>query len=241
MNSPPLEAPDDYITTTLPYWQALLPADTDIGTPPYRYDYPARLPDGQVLKLPLRRSPSDPQRAVASFIANQAAFDVIDAVSSHMTPLVLAEQPEVIIGLPTLGMVFAPLVAQQAGFNNYIPFGYSRKYWYDERLAVPVRSITTPGAGKLLYLDPHLKPRLAGRRVVVIDDAISSGQTAAAAITLAGMVGAVVAAIVVAMVQGDHWRAHLAQAAPHWHGEVRGAFYAPRLVRAEGGWVEDEG
>lgn len=227
---------DDFIGPTTDFWQALLPAATPDAGPPYRYGYPARLPDGRVLMLPLRRSPASPDQAVASFIANHAAFEVVDALCEHMAALAREHQPEVIVGLPTLGLAFAPMVAQRLGFSNFVPLGYSRKYWYDEDLAVPVRSITTPGGGKLLYADPHVLPRLAGRRALVVDDAISSGQTTAAALTLARRVGAEVVAVVVAMLQGQRWRAHLAEAAPAWAGAVRGVFYSPRFRRVPGGW-----
>jgi adenine/guanine phosphoribosyltransferase-like PRPP-binding protein len=237
-----MEPLDGIITPTTAFWQELLPAgvaSAAIG-PPYRTSYPARLPDGRTLVLPLRRIASEPDRAVASFLANHAAFDVIDALGAQMAGLAQDLQPELIVGLPTLGLVFAPLVARHLGFSNYAPFGSSRKYWYTDALSVPLRSITTPGGGKSLYVDPHLVARLRGRRVVVVDDAISSGQTTAAALALAGIVGAEVLGVVVAMIQGDRWRAQLAAAATGWAGAVHGVFYAPRFVRVEGGW-EAEG
>ncbi len=204
--------PDDVITPTsrvLAGITARRRPPAAIG-PPYRTSYPARLPDGRTLDLPLRRIASEPDRAVASFIANHAAFTVIDALGAFMADMARDLQPELIVGLPTLGLVFAPLVARHLGFGNYIPFGTSRKYWYTDALSVPLRSITTPGGGKSLYVDPHMVERLRGRRVVVVDDAISSGQTTTAALALAGIVGAEVLGIVVAMIQGDRWRAQLA-------------------------------
>lgn len=232
---------DDFIIPTTSFWQALRPAGSEQPGPPYRYSYPARLPDGRILDLPLRRLGKDPDRAVASFIANHASFAVVDALAEQMAELARGFQPELIVGLPTLGLVFAPLVARHLGFEHYVPLGYSRKYWYDERLAVPVRSITTPGGAKWLYVDPNIVARLRGRRAVIIDDAISSGQTIAAALALTGMVGGETAAVVVAMVQGDHWRAHLAAAAPGWAGPVCGVFFSPRLRRTSEGWLAEAG
>jgi adenine/guanine phosphoribosyltransferase-like PRPP-binding protein len=237
-----MQPPDDFIMPTTTFWQTLRPAGTAAESPgpPYRYTYPARLPDGRVLELPLRRSASDPDSAVASFIANHASFAVVDTLGTLMADLARDLQPELIIGLPTLGLVFAPLVARHLGFDNYVPFGYSRKYWYDERLAVPVRSITTPGGAKSLYVDPHVVARLRGRRAVVVDDAISSGQTIAATLTLISLAGGAAAAVVVAMVQGDYWREHLATAAPGWAGEVCGVFYTPRFRYTADGWIPHE-
>jgi adenine/guanine phosphoribosyltransferase-like PRPP-binding protein len=237
-----MEASDEFIMPTTSFWQTLRPGGGpgDSQGPPYRYSFPARLPDGRILDLPLRRLTTDPGHAVASFIANHAAFAVVDVLAAQMAELAREFQPEVIVGLPTLGLVFAPLVARQLGFEHYVPFGYSRKYWYDDQLAVHVRSITSPGGAKWLYVDPNIVARLRGRRAVIVDDAISSGQTIASALALTERVGAVAAAVVVAMVQGDRWHAHLASAAPGWDGPVRGVFFSPRLRWAEGGWVPEE-
>ena len=226
---------DDYIAPTTGFWQAIRQPAED--APPFRYAYPARLPDGRVLELPLRRVPGTNDRAVASLIANQASFDVVRVLAAGMTDLARALDPEVVVGLPTLGLAFAPLVAEALGFSNYVPLGYSRKYWYDDALSVPVRSLTTPGPGKRLYVDPNLVPRVAGRRAVVVDDAVSSGTTAAASIDLLERVGARPAGIVVAMLQGNAWRERLAAIDPGWPARVRGVFVSPRLARVEGGWA----
>ena len=73
-------------TTT--YWQRLLDdwPDGIKPRPPYRFDYPVRLPDGRVLVLPLRELPEG-GRAVASLIANQASFGVVSALADHMADL----------------------------------------------------------------------------------------------------------------------------------------------------------
>jgi adenine/guanine phosphoribosyltransferase-like PRPP-binding protein len=238
--SPPADAGDGWIKPTTHFWQVLRSA-AEVGEPqpPFRYAYPARLPDGRYLDLPLRRIAGSADRAVASLIANQASFTVVAALAAHMTDLARPLAPQVIVGLPTLGLAFAPLVAQGLGMDNFVPLGYSRKFWYDEALSVPVRSLTTPGAGKTLYLDPNMLPRLAGRRVLVVDDAISSGQTIVSSLDLLARAGAEVAGIVVAMLQGDAWRAHLAAAGPDWPARVHGVFVSPRFVLAPGGWVPE--
>ena len=234
---------DEWIRPTTNSWQAIRPAADvpSVPQPPFRYAYPARLPDGSYLDLPLRRVAGAPGRAVASLIANQASFDVVETLAAFMADLARPLAPEVIIGLPTLGFAFAPLVAQRLGMSNFVPLGYSRKFWYEEALSVPVRSLTTPEAGKILYLDPNLLPRLQRMRAVVVDDAISSGQTTSAALDLLGKVagGVDIVGIVVAMVQGTAWRAHLAAMGSEWPQRVHGVFVSPRFVKEAGGWVPE--
>ncbi len=225
---------------TTDYWQEIVSADalTLPADPPYSRGYPARLPDGRYLVLPLRGVPGDPDRCVASLIANHASLEVVDALAGFMAERARVFEAEVVVGLPTLGLAFAPMVARGLGFTRYVPFGYSRKYWYDERLAVPVQSLTTPDAGKLLYVDPNLAGSLAGRRVLVVDDAVSTGQTLLSALELLARCGAEVAGIVVAMCQGERWRERLvdAQGAPI---SVACAFESPRMRRTAAGWVPE--
>lgn len=237
----PIPADAPAFDATTGYWQEIV----DAGAlsvpldPPYSRGYPARLPDGRYLVLPLRGVPGDAQRCVASLIANHAGLDVVDALARFMAQRARPFGAEMVVGLPTLGLAFAPMVARGLGFTRYVPFGYSRKYWYDEKLAVPVRSLTTPDAGKLLYVDPNLAGSLAGRRVLVVDDAVSTGQTMVSAQELLARCGAEVAGIVVAMCQGDRWRSRLVDA----QGEpipVACAFESPRMRRVPGGWAPEE-
>ncbi len=232
----PASAP--FVAPTTAFWQEILPADDPAGAaaPPFRYGYPARLPEGRILVLPLRALP-DGRRAVASLIANQASFAVNDALAAAMAAQARESGAEVVIGMPTLGLVFAPKVAKLLGHANYVPLGYSRKFWYRDELSEPVRSITTPGAGKSVYVDPNLLPRLAGRRAVLIDDAVSSGTTLLSALRLIARLDCALAGIVVAMRQGVAWRERLAERDPRLPNLVRGVFAGPLFERVAEGWM----
>ncbi len=220
---------------TTGYWQELT-ADIPLrfsATAPYRFGYPVRLPSGLVIVLPLRQLASD-DMAVASLIANQASHSVVAALADHMVDLTRSFNAEIIVGLPTLGLAFAPLVAMRLGYPRYIPLGYSRKYWYDDALSEPVRSITSPEAGKLLRLDPNLLPLIQGRRVALVDDAISTGGTAIAAVKLLQRVGADIVGLVVAMKQTNRWQQGL-DALPN-RLQVRAVYGCPLFRRKEDGW-----
>lgn len=224
--------------TTLGYWQRLLPpGEAPQAAPPWRLGYPATLPDGRVLMLPIRALAADPQRAVASLLINQASFEVSDALADLLAQRLAPLAPDVVIGLPTLGLTLAAAVARRLGHARHVPLGTSRKFWYDEALAAPVRSITTPDAVKHVYLDPHLLPLVRGQRVVLVDDAISSGSTAPPVWDLVESLGAQVLAYGVAMQQGRRWQAALgAGRAPR----VVGVFNSPLLRAVPEGWVEAE-
>lgn len=230
---------DDFTRATTGFWQELLPerpmalAGALALEAPYRFGYPAPLPDGRWLVLPIRKVAGTPDRAVASLIANQASFEVVRTLAAHMADLARPIRCDVVAGLPTLGMVFAPLVAEHLGHARYVPLGYSRKFWYDEALSASVQSLTTPTQGKRVYLDPNQQPLIAGRRVVIVDDAVSTGGTLAAVIDLLERQGAEVTGVVVAMRQGNAWRERLGSVRS---ALVKGVFDSPRLLLREDGW-----
>lgn len=230
---------DDFTESTLTYWQELHPTVPAgiAAAPPYRFGYPVTLPDGRVLVLPLRRLPNAEQ-AVASLIANQASHEVIAALTEAMAVEARALGAEIIAGLPTLGLAFAAGVAERLGQTRYVPLGYSRKFWYSDDLSEPVSSITSPEAGKRLRLDPNLLALVKGRRVVVVDDAISTGATAAAACRLLARAGAQIAGMVVAMKQTNRWVAAMADVLPP--ETIRAAYGCPRFTLREDGWWPEE-
>lgn len=168
--------------------------------PPFGDRYPARMPDGRVLHLPIRPI------GVAGLIATQASFPVVHALVGWMAQASAPLGAGMILGLPTLGHVFAPLLAERLGHANWVAAGYSRKLWYEERLSVPMRSITTT-AERRLWLDPRMLPRLAGQRVLLVDDVISSGASARAGLALLAAAGIRPVGLCVAMVQTRAWAA----------------------------------
>jgi adenine/guanine phosphoribosyltransferase-like PRPP-binding protein len=221
--------------TTTHYWQHLLPADAPLPPgPPWRRGYPARLPDGRVLMLPIRPLASEPTHAVASLLVNQASLEVVDALADHLARRLASFAPDLVIGLPTLGLALAPGVARGLGHARYLPMGYSRKFWYDEALSAPVHSITSPVPGKRVYLDPHLLPLLAGRRLALVDDALSTGTTMRAAWDLIERLGGQVVAVGAAMLQGRRWADTLGAERA---ARVVGVFDSPLLRAVPDGWV----
>jgi adenine/guanine phosphoribosyltransferase-like PRPP-binding protein len=127
-------------------------------------------------------------------------------------------------------------VARALGHPSWVAPSTTRKRWYDDALSVPLASITGPAtganAGRRMWLDPRLLPRLAGRRVLLVDDVISTGSSATAGLALARLAGVEPVALAVAMIQGEVWRAAWPAAVP-----VVAAFRTPRFRRSGGGWV----
>lgn len=210
------------------YWQAFEAAAPAPSA--FEGDYPAAMPDGRALRLPLRDYGAI---AVTGFIANQASFAVLRPLCAWMAAAVRPFRAEVVAGLPSLGHVFGGPVAEALGHANWVAPGYSRKRWYAEELSVPTASSTTPDARRM-WLDPRLLPRLAGRRVLLVDDVISTGTSALAGLSLLRKAGVEPVGLCVAMAQGDRWRADWPPDIP-----VAAAFATPLFRRAGAGWRPD--
>lgn len=158
--------------------------------------------------LPIRRLP-DGSGALASLIINQASFSVLDALAASLSSKLRQFAPEIVVGLPTLGLTLASAVAQKLGHARYAPLGTSAKFWYREELSVPLSSITTPNQPKRLYIDPRLLPVIDGRRVALIDDVISSGGSMLAGISLLESCGVRPVVLGAAMLQSNRWKESL--------------------------------
>ena len=218
------------------FWQQLEPAGTHDTNPAEGWAdfYPATLPDGGQLPLPIRVLPGDGSAAVASLIINQASFAVEDALSAALSDLLLAYEPEVIIGVPTLGLPLANNVARRLGHSRMVALGTSRKFWYRDELSAPMSSITSPTHQKTIFLDPRTLPLLENRRVVVVDDVISSGASMAAVLHLLESAAIAPVAIAAAMLQGTRWQESLAQ----WRDRIVAPLTSPRLQQTESGrWI----
>lgn len=191
--------------------------------------YPAPMPDGSALLLPLRDMGD---MAVAGFIANQASFAVLDRIAGWIAEQARPFAPEVVVGLPTLGHAVGAAVARALGHRNWVAPGTTRKLWYDLALSVPTHSVTSPQPGRRIWLDPRLLQRLRGRRVLLVDDVISTGASADAGLTLMHAAGVEPVAFAAAMLQGNRWQSLWDPMVP-----VIGAFASPLFRRVPGGWA----
>lgn len=221
------------------YRERLIPAASlpTFPDPPYQSGYPCLLPDGDYLELPFLPLPPESQTAIAFLCSNQTAFAVEDRLSTYMTNLARDWYPEVVVGMPTLGMVYAASVAQKLGHERYVPLGYSRKFWYSEELSVLVRSITSPDKPKTVYIDPRLLERLSGKRVLLVEDVISTGGTISAEWALMQKIGANVVGMVTAVKETNAWVKKLAAIDEGLPQLVRAPIKCPLFAQVEGGWI----
>ncbi|MEM6441859.1 MAG: phosphoribosyltransferase [Pseudomonadota bacterium] len=216
------------------FWQRLDPAEA-VAPAPWRDRFPARLPDGRVLHLPIRAL-GESGEGIASLILNQASFAVEAALADALAEALRPLAPEVVVGLPTLGLALARPVAERLGHPRFVALGTSRKFWYEEALSAPMRSITSPGTEKRLFVDPRMVPLLAGRSIALVDDVLSSGASICAGLDVLETIGEAPVAIGAAMLQTERWRERLEARERGLADRVRGVFETPLLRSGPDGW-----
>ena len=125
---------------------------------------------GLTRHLPL--CPIDDQTAIAAFIM----FSDVELTVACATEL-LKKAPEcdVILTAESKGIPLAYEMSRQSGIK-YILARKSVKLYMHNPVGVDVKSITTTRM-QTLYLDQHDLEYLSGRRVLVVDDVISSGES----------------------------------------------------------------
>jgi adenine/guanine phosphoribosyltransferase-like PRPP-binding protein len=221
------------------YYERIVPAvEMPVPpAPPYQHAYPV-LPDGDWLLLPLLALP-DGNTAIANLCINANSFVLEERLGSAMADLARPLRPDVIVGMPTLGMVLAASVAKKLGHERYVPLSYSRKFWFEDELSMPVNSITTPLQRKAVYIDPRLIERLEGKRVLLVDDVISTGGTVAAQLALMKKLGAEVVGVITAMRETRVWVEKLATIDAAYPALVRSLIQCPLFRKSKIGWMPD--
>jgi adenine/guanine phosphoribosyltransferase-like PRPP-binding protein len=224
------------------YRERLIPAGemSEMPAAPYKESCPFRLSDGNWVDLPFLPLPPEFNTAIAFLCSNQTSFELCDLLTTHMAELAREFDPEVVIGMPTLGMVYGSRVAEKLGHTRYVPLGYSRKFWYEEELSVPVCSITSPTKPKTVYIDPRLLERMRGKRVILVDDVVSSGGSLHAQILLCEKLGVNLVGIVVANKETADWQDKLAEIDPKYAAMVRAPMKYPLFRKTNDGlWEPD--
>jgi adenine phosphoribosyltransferase len=93
-------------------------------------------------------------------------------------------------------------MARQSGRNDYFLARKTRKLYMNGVFEVNVRSITTSGTQKL-YMDGADAAKMRGKRVLIIDDVVSTGESIRAVEELVRRAGGIVAGKMAILAEGD--------------------------------------
>ena len=142
---------------------------------------------------------------------------------------------EVVVSVATMGIPLAIETTRALGLDDYLILQKTPKIHLADAIAEPVKSITTGAVQRLLF-DRARVGAVAGKRVALIDDVVSTGASVRAALSLVRRVGGVPVAIGTLLTEGRAWAAALGEDA----GLVRSLGALPLFRRtSEGGLTED--
>lgn len=102
--------------------------------------------------------------------------DVELTVACARELLKITPEHDIMITAESKGIPLLYEMAKQAGENNYLLARKSAKLYMLEPYAVEVKSITT-AKKQLLYMDKKDAESMRGKRVVIVDDVISTGES----------------------------------------------------------------
>lgn len=160
----------------------------------------------QQLELPLVKI-SD-ELTIALFMSIDTPVSVLTTACRELADLLAELQPDVIATAATLGIPVAIEVARALGIEDVVVLQKSNKVHLAGSPSVEVNSITTSGTQRLI-LDRSRVHLIEGRRVVFIDDVVSTGSSVASAVQLLRQSGAGIVGIGALFTEGDGWRDRL--------------------------------
>lgn len=152
---------------------------------------------GLTRELPL--CPLNDKLEIAAFIM----FGDVELTRRCAEKLVsLAPAHDVLITAEAKGIPLAYEMARQMGVNRYLVARKSPKLYMKNPMNVTVKSITTAAAQRL-YIDEDDARYMKDRRVLIVDDVISTGESVGAVEALIEKAGGRVAGRMAVLAEGD--------------------------------------
>uniref|UniRef100_A0A7S3L7L0 Phosphoribosyltransferase domain-containing protein n=1 Tax=Amphora coffeiformis TaxID=265554 RepID=A0A7S3L7L0_9STRA len=143
--------------------------------------------------------------------------------------------PQVVVTAATLGIPVGIAVAKGLGLDQIVVLQKTNKIHLKDALLEPLKSITTSDA-QMLRLDRAQIPNIQGRRVVFVDDVISTGGSVKAALRLIRQAKGEVVGIGAVLVEGSSWKETIGKddaSLVHWLDKI------PLFRKTDQGWKAD--
>ncbi|MCI4370861.1 MAG: adenine phosphoribosyltransferase [Thermoplasmata archaeon] len=162
----------------------------------------------QQVDLPL--VPVGDDLLIALLITVDLGLSFADQAGRELAAELAPLSPEVVASVATMGIPLAIEVSRSLGLDDYVILHKTPKIHLGDTYSEPVRSITTVSR-QTLRMDPARVPSVRGRRVVVVDDIVSTGASMSAALALIRRAGGTPVAIGTLMTEGSAWREALGE------------------------------
>ena len=113
-----------------------------------------------------------------------------------------APEYDYLITAESKGIPLAHEMARQHGDDTYFLARKSVKLYMRDVISAEVQSITT-AARQTLYLDGHLAAKMKGKRILIVDDVISTGESLRAIEALVEKAGGQICGRMAILAEGD--------------------------------------
>jgi adenine/guanine phosphoribosyltransferase-like PRPP-binding protein len=173
--------------------------------------------------------------SLALLITVDMGVGFMEVAGAELAEVIRPFDVEIVATVATMGIPVCVEVTRSLGLDQYVILHKTPKIHLADAVAEPVRSITTDADQRLLF-DRARIPDVAGRRVAIVDDVVSTGASTGAALRLLRGVGADVVVIGTLVTEASLWRENLGDDAALVHGLGAIPVFRPD---GAGGLVED--
>jgi adenine phosphoribosyltransferase len=160
----------------------------------------------QVLDQPLVRV--GPEVSIALLISVDHGVRFAETAGQELAAQLEPLGVEIVASVATMGIPLAIEVTRALGLDDYAILHKTPKIHLADAIEEPVRSITTDREQRLLF-DRARVAAVAGKRVAIVDDVISTGGSSRAALSLVRRIGGSPVAFGALLTEGGLWRSTL--------------------------------
>ena len=146
--------------------------------------------------------------SLALLITVDMGVAFMERAGAELAALLEPYDVDIVATVATMGIPVVIEVTRHLGLDQYVILHKTPKIHLADAVAEPVRSITTDADQRLLF-DRARIPDVAGRRVAIVDDVISTGASIVAALKLVRKVGGIPVALGCLVTEGDAWKTSL--------------------------------
>lgn len=154
------------------------------------------------LKRQLPLCPISDELYIAAFVL---FGDVELTIACARELLKKAPEFDVMITAESKGIPLVYEMARQAGMNKYLLARKMAKLYMRDVVSVELQSITT-AKKQVLYIDRDDVDYMRGKRVLIVDDVISTGESVKAVEKLVNEAGGIIAGKMTILAEGDAYK-----------------------------------
>ena len=148
------------------------------------------------------------QLALALLITVDMGVEFMSTAGKELADILRPYDVDIVATVATMGIPVVVEVTRHLGLDQYVILHKTPKIHLSDAVSEPVRSITTDADQRLLF-DRARIGDVAGKRVAIVDDVISTGASTGASLRLLRGVGAHIVAIGTLVTEASLWRSAL--------------------------------